>query len=196
MLSETATTRMSSPGPGLDIPPVVFLAATDAMQWVIYAMLAVCIVYVVVRPMMRKKKDPMEKPMNFSLSEQRAVERQMSDLLVELSEMARKVTAQLDTRSRKLEMLIEDADRKIEELKRLTGEKQSSSAAAAASRWDEGAREGNRRSAAPPASEEPMLNARYSAIYDLADQGRTAQEIAHELDRPQGEVELILALRR
>lgn len=185
---------MSSPGLGLDIPPVVFLAATDAMQWVIYAMMAVCVLYVVVRPIVRKKKDPMEKPMNFSLSEQRAVERQMSDLLVELSEMARKVTGQLDTRSRKLEMLIEDADRKIEELKRLTGDRQTAPASSS-SRGEERAREGRLPASAPPA-DEPMLNARYSAIYDLADQGRTAQEIAHELDRPQGEVELILALRR
>ena len=184
---------MSSPGLGLDIPPVVFLAATDAMQWVIYAMMAVCVLYVVVRPIVRKKKDPMEKPMNFSLSEQRAVERQMSDLLVELSEMARKVTGQLDTRSRKLEMLIEDADRKIEELKRLTGDRQTAPASPS-SRWEERGREG--RLPAQPPADEPMLNARYSAIYDLADQGRTAQEIAHELDRPQGEVELILALRR
>jgi hypothetical protein len=181
---------MSSPGLGLDIPPVVFLAVTDAMQWLIYAMMAVCVVYVVVRPIVRKKKDPMEKPVNFSLSEQRAVERQMSDLLVELSEMARKVTGQLDARSRKLELLIEDADNKIAELRRLTGERNVSGPRREERTWED------RGPAMPPASDEPVQSARYSAIYDLADQGRTAQEIAHELDRPQGEVELILALRR
>jgi hypothetical protein len=162
------------------LPLSLPLAATDAMQWAIYAMMAVCILYIVVRPMMRKKKDPMEKPLNFSLSEQRAVERQMSDLLVELSEMARKVSAQLDTRSRKLEVLIHDADEKIAELNRLTGAPRRAPDADAPS----------------PTPGEPLLDARYSAIYDLADQGRSPQQIAQELDRPRGEVELILALRR
>jgi hypothetical protein len=36
---------------------------------------------------------------------------------------------------------------------------------------------------------------RYEQVYTLADQGSTAQEIARKLDRPSGEVELILALR-
>lgn len=179
---------MCSPGlehASLHLP----LAATDAMQWAIYAMMAVAVAYVVVRPMMRKKKDPMDKPPDFSLSQQRAVERQMSDLLVELSEMARKVTAQLDTRSKKLELLIHDADEKIAKLERLSGTQSNS-------RRD---RDGEPRApeyAPPPPREELRTDARYSAIYTLADQGRSPLEIAQELDRPQGEVELILALRR
>jgi len=38
------------------------------------------------------------------------VERQMQSLLVELSEMSRQISAQLDTRSAKLELLIKEAD--------------------------------------------------------------------------------------
>ena len=179
---------MSSPGPEhatLLLP----LAATDAMQWVIYAMMAVAVTYVVMRPMMRKKKDPMDKPPDFSLAQQRAVERQMSDLLVELSEMARKVTAQLDTRSKKLELLIHDADEKIAKLERLAG-------AQPASRREREEPRAVDYPTAPPPREELRTDARYSAIYTLADQGRSPLEIAQELDRPQGEVELILALRR
>ena len=37
----------------------------------------------------------------------------MESLLVELSEMARQISAQLDTRSQKLEILIREADEKI-----------------------------------------------------------------------------------
>jgi hypothetical protein len=182
---------MTSPGLAPHILPFpLTLAATDPMQWIIYAMIALAVSYIVLRPMMRKRKDPMEKPPNFSLAEQRAVERQMSDLLVELSEMARKVSAQLDTRSRKLELLIHDADEKIAELKRLTEEQ------AMPPRLERRAREPEGPPPTGAGKDEAMIDARYSAIYDLADQGRSPQEIAHELDRPQGEVELILALRR
>jgi len=46
---------------------------------------------------------------------------------------------------------------------------------------------------APPRSNE---DARYAEIYALSDRGEAPQEIARKLDRPRGEVELILALRR
>jgi hypothetical protein len=36
---------------------------------------------------------------------------------------------------------------------------------------------------------------RYQQIYALADDGQTAPEIATTLDRPRGEIDLILALR-
>ena len=161
------------------------LAASEAVQWAVYAVGALTIVYVVMRPGFRKKKDPLANSgPKLGLAQQRSVEREMSNLLVELSEMARQITGQLDTRSAKLEALMQDADKKIAELKRL-----SSSSKRIESDSDS-------------VITRPMANItvpsndlRYTAIYDLADAGRTAQEIANELDRPRGEVELILALR-
>src|SRR5205823_6670835 len=44
-------------------------------------------------------------------------EEQMSNLLVELADMARQITAQLDTRAAKLELLIKEADAKIDALR-------------------------------------------------------------------------------
>ncbi len=38
-------------------------------------------------------------------------------------------------------------------------------------------------------------DARHRQVYALADQGRSAAEIARQIDRPYGEIELILALR-
>ena len=70
--------------------------------------------------MMRKKSDPLEPSAFGSLSRQRGVERQMETLVVELSEMTRQISAQLDTRSAKLEQLIQDADQRIESLRHLT----------------------------------------------------------------------------
>src|SRR4051794_6753923 len=154
------------------------LAATETMQWAVYAIGAATILFVVLRPSLRKK-DPLAKSgPKLGMAQQRSVEREMSNLLVELSDMARQITGQLDTRAAKLEALMQEADKKIAELKRLE---------------------------TPPPEPEikpleprvipPANDARYSAIYSLADAGHTVAEIAQQLGRPRGEVELILALR-
>ena len=80
----------------------------DKRQWIALAIGMIAVTYLMFRPRWRKK-DPLEKPPVYSsLSSQRAVERQMQSLLVELSEMARQISAQLDTRSAKLELLIKE----------------------------------------------------------------------------------------
>jgi hypothetical protein len=157
--------------------------------WVLMGLGAAGLIYLtVIRPMMRRK-DPLEKPPAFaSLSQQRAVERQMQSLLVELSEMARQITAQLDTRAAKLELLIKEADEKIATLHSSQhGDNNGFSVEA---------------SPMPPATvtaapreiiEEP--DPRHAQVYALADEGRDSNDIATQLGRPRGEVELILALR-
>jgi DNA-binding NarL/FixJ family response regulator len=45
-------------------------------------------------------------------------------------------------------------------------------------------------------TEQPMIDPRHALVYALADQGRSCKDIAQELNRPSGEIELILALRR
>ncbi|MDB5327750.1 MAG: hypothetical protein JWM57_3319, partial [Phycisphaerales bacterium] len=79
------------------------------------------IVYTMMRLNKRKtKRDPMDTPFQTrSLAQQRSTERQFEALLVEFSEMSRKMTAQLDTRSAKLEALINDADERIARLETL-----------------------------------------------------------------------------
>ena len=49
--------------------------------------------------------------------------------------------------------------------------------------------------ASPPVKPETPPDPRHGEIYALADQGRSSKEIARQLNRPNGEVELILALR-
>ena len=39
------------------------------------------------------------------------------------------------------------------------------------------------------------MDPRHAQVYDLADEGLSAPEIARQLGRPSGEIELILALR-
>jgi hypothetical protein len=156
--------------------------------WIFFALAMLALFYMaVLRPMMRRKKDPLERGSGFSsLSQQRAVERQMQNLLVELSEMSRQITAQLDTRSAKLELLIKEADEKIAALKRL-GASEASAPASPILEDPEPA------GSLPPAPVE--IDPRHAAVYSLADEGRDIGEIATTLGRPRGEVELILALR-
>jgi hypothetical protein len=145
------------------------------------------IMYVIVRPMMRRRRDPLEggTPFRITPSQQRQVEQQMSSLLVEMSEMARQVTSQLDTRAARLEVLIQQADQRIEQLRAATPARD-----AAISDADEPAQVRLR-----PADAEAPADPRHTQVYDLADQGLTSRQIAERLDRPDGEIELILALR-
>ena len=141
-------------------------------RWSLIIAASLTILYAVMRPM-RRKKDPLaRRPQPMSLAAQREVEKQMSDLLVELEQMARQMTAQLDTRAAKLELLLKEADQKIAAL----------SAAGQVT---------CERPAAAPNIENP----RHAEVYELVDQGLDARQIARQLDRPHGEIELILALR-
>ncbi len=171
------------------MPPLLLDAPiTPNLKWVLMALAGATILYTVIRPaMQKKKKDPLYKPpTSASLAQQRNTERQMQNILVELSEMSRQLTAQLDTRSQKLEILLQEADQKIAMMKQLsiiattnpeprmtTVEKES---------WT-----------MPP--EPAVIDPRHQEVYTLADQGQSAPDIARQLDRPRGEIDLILALR-
>jgi hypothetical protein len=94
----------------------------------------------------------------------------------------------LDTRLAKLEALIRDADERIDRLQRLTRQVQGEPALDVTVDDEE--------ASAPSPTRTTPAEHRHAEIYSLADQGRAAADIAHELSRPVGEVELILSLRR
>jgi hypothetical protein len=166
-------------------------------QWGIVCVGALLVLYLLLRSNKRKRGDPLARsPGQATLSQQRNVERQMQNLLVELSEMARQITAQLDTRTTKLALMIDDADEKAAMLQRVIDECRAVLATPPPA-----------VAPVPPAPAstdvgfEPSLalanesDARHRQVYALADAGRSASDIAREIDRPHGEVELILALR-
>jgi len=161
--------------------------------WLLLGLGVAMLIYtLVLRPMMRRRKDPLERPPAFaSLSQQRAVERQMQNLLVELAEMARQISAQLDTRAAKLEQLIQDADQRLEAL----GEalRAAGNGAAGDAPQPPHSASSHRPDGQTPAPEQP--DPRHAQIYALADAGQDPHQIAAALGRPEGEVELILALR-
>jgi len=99
----------------------------------------------------------------------------LESLVVELEELARKINAQIDTRFAKLEAVIRDADRRIAVLERLTRQAEQASRS--------------------PREQAPPDNAQHEVVYKLADDGKTPIEIARQLGRTPGEIELILNLR-
>jgi hypothetical protein len=149
-------------------------------KWTLVCAAGLTVVYMVMRPF-KKRKDPLAHPTNLSLAGQRELERQMTELLVELEQMARQMTAQLDTRARKLELLIKEADEKIAALRDI-----EDSAPTGPTFIPSDTAPGLAPSVADP---------RHIQVYDLADSGQSTRQIAHALGRPQGEVELILHLR-
>jgi hypothetical protein len=164
------------------IPPALVLAEPtldQSTRYLLYGVVAITILLAVVRPMFRKR-DPLRKPPAFaSLSQQRSVERQMQNVLVEMAELARQISAQIDTRSTKLELLMKEADQKIAALQGLLHASPTGPSAAQM-----------------PQDDSPTADPRHVQVYELADQGRTPLQIAQQLNRPSGEIELILALRR
>lgn len=102
--------------------------------------------------------------------------RDMDELLVELQDLSRKISAEIDTRFAKLEAAIRDADRRIAVLHRLSRET------------------GHDRT--PVSSADLHEDARHAVVYELADAGFTPVDIARELGKTPGEVELIINLRR
>lgn len=162
----------------------LLLAESSAWHyWPAYVLAGLMVLYTVLMPWLKRRRDPLAGTPKFSLARERDVEKQMSNLLVELSEMARQVTAQLDTRAAKLQALIDLADAKIAELRSLADSEKLGNGSA---------------TRAPPIvpPSEPAEDDRHRQVYQLADAGCSAHEIARQLGRPNGEIELILALRR
>ena len=157
-------------------------------MWLIVACAGMAVLYVLLRP--KKRADPLATLPKFSLSRQRDVEQQMQNLLVELSEMARQITAQLDTRAAKLETLIREADEKLAALREASG------GAGTPLPQPEPVIAREVEPAVAVETKTAEVDARHAEVYRLADEGRGPNEISRLVNRPMGEVELILALRR
>lgn len=149
--------------------------------------------------------------------EEKGLRRSMEKLLVELQEVSREINAQLDNKMRVLTQLTDQARVEIERLNRLladagavrevqrqaTPQEQSSVLAQAAGgavsavpTASPGAPPGAGLAGPPSAvAAAPPTDPRHRRVYELADAGLSAVEIARETHYSVGEVELILSLR-
>jgi len=133
--------------------------------------------------------------------------------MAEMDELSRQIHGRLDTKIARLEAIIRDADERIANLSPLigSGAKVASAASPAVSSLDvtleseeplefhspemnAGPRDGGRSGDAGRGNIAPLDDA-HARIYALADRGRNAEQIASDVSRPVGEVQLILSLR-
>lgn len=111
-----------------------------------------------------------------ALERKEKLRRDLESLIGELQDLSRRISAEIDTRFAKLEAAMRDADRRIAVLNRLSREAGDKSPAKSKQ-----AQEGDTR---------------YDIVYELADAGFSCVEIAKDLGKTPGEIELILNLRR
>ncbi len=123
------------------------------------------------------------------LKEQHAVKGDLSDLMLQLQEVAREVNGQLDTRFAKLERSIADADERIARLSRLTGEPHGKPVVDV-TLGDTPPMESTTPESDASKSKTPFRE-QVRALYG---QGVSIADIAHRFSRPVGEVELAVSL--
>jgi hypothetical protein len=121
--------------------------------------------------------------------EHRALERDIQILIKELSDLTRRVNAQIaqvDERAARLEQLVRAADERAARLRAIQGNSNG-----------DGNGDGFTEPAPQPAAtaSPDEIDPRHVEIYTLCEQGLSTQQIAERLHRPSGEVELIIALR-
>lgn len=155
------------------------LSGFFSAQSLVPLVLAIIAVYLLLRRRPRrydqaKRASPQREPP--PPAPRQELRRDLDELLVELQETSRRISAEVDMRFAKLEAVIRDADRRIAVLNRL--ERQLA--------------EKTGETPAEPADPD----ARHAVVYELADAGFSPIEIARDLGKTPGEVELILNLRK
>lgn len=137
------------------------------------------------------------------LRQERGMRGDLEDLMVEIEQLAKRFSAQLDAKSIQLERLLREADERIQQLQQL---EQAKPQPGFAPEPDPAATPVSH--ATPPRSDPAALNPSGASttaphddplvgkVHDLADRGMEAIEIARALDAHLGKVELILALRQ
>lgn len=123
-----------------------------------------------------------------ALREQNQAARNLEEVMLELDELSRQIHGRLDTKLVRLEVVIRDADQRIDLLSRLLQRTEGLSGTDIT--LDQ---EAPSESPPPPDGTD---DARHSDIFSLADAGRSPLEIARETGKTTGEIELILALRK
>ena len=115
------------------------------------------------------------------LKEEKHVLNEVSSVMLQLDELSREITGQIDTRFAKLEKSIRDADARIETIKRLLQDAGSKAPV----------EEGAPKDKAPTESD-----GRYGPIHEMNARGLSLVDIAQQSGKTTGEVELIIALGR
>ena len=111
-------------------------------------------------------------------------------LMTDAEELTRRLAAILDNKAARIEILLEQADERLRALEAATSAEHQPPPASHPT--------APLALTEPPAADPPAgaVDPLHRKVYDLADQGLSPVEIARQIDRPTGQIELILALRR
>lgn len=185
------------------------LAETGSIGFQQVTLIAAIVLFIFVIINMRRRRRPLDgSPRQYRREIESAAEtgaglrNDLDQLMIQLEELSRRINSQVETRFAKLEQTIADADRRIAALRILIDASQGGttghSRSADAPPPDPG-RTGDgptgQSAAAATAPETTPILERHGVVYQLADRGLSAVDIAKELGRRPGEVELILNLR-
>jgi len=125
----------------------------------------------------------------------RGVHGDLERLMVEIEQFSKRLATQLDAKTIAVELMLKQADQRIAEMKRLSaGNGHGGDAAAPAERAATNPLE-HEAPRTPAATPELPSDPVSRSVYQLADQGLSAEAIAKRLSEHVGKIELILALR-
>ena len=125
------------------------------------------------------------------LEQQTQAGRGLDQVMLELDQLSRQVHGRIDTQLAKLEAIMRDADRRIDKLSRLVRAADGQPTLEVTLDGEEPHEPPSKASEAPE-----MEEGRDAAVFRLADSGRSPIDIARQVGKTTGEIELILALRK
>ena len=158
------------------------LLETNGTILLVVVVLALAIVIIVPRMLRRKRKTP-ERPFE-RISTDSSAKNTMEGLIVQLHDVGRELKAQLDTKMKTLDILIQEADKKIQSLRAVLGKETAEAAAPHAAAVTQ----------PPPPAEN--LSKEQLQVYQLSDAGERIVNIARRTGLQPGEIKLILELRK
>ncbi|QDU70298.1 hypothetical protein [Mucisphaera calidilacus] len=139
----------------------------------------------------KKRRSP-QKPARDQLEElkqRKAVKDDLTRVMIEVEELTRRFSSQIDAKTIKLERMIQEAEVRIDQLRQLQQQQPTQTP-------DQPLSPGNQTpDPAETTSPTPPMTDLRNAVHQLADDGLDPIAIAEKLDEHVGKIELILALR-
>lgn len=127
------------------------------------------------------------------LRQRKEVRNDLSRVMVEVEELTRRFSAQIDAKTIKLEHMIQEAEVRIDQLRQL--EQRLETASLPRTDTPPHPTPSPEPASPPPTPTGSSMGDLRESVHKLADQGLEPADIAEKLDEHLGKIELILALR-
>ncbi|MEM1212746.1 MAG: hypothetical protein AAGI68_10665 [Planctomycetota bacterium] len=171
--------------------PGLLLALGEPKDFVLVAGLLLIILagFMLLRKRHAKGPDTTAREHIHRLKEEHGVRGDLESLMVDIEQLAKRLSSQLDAKVTEVEKVLAEADQRIAQLQ---SNSPPAPAAAEAHPQPASPTPAKQNATAPPLPVDPLTQ----AVYDLADAGQEPADIAQQTGEHLGKVELILALRR